>query len=184
MDNTHPAFLPKWRKHSKYNYGKQGVTVRSQHATGQRIVSQHDDDGETKFVSVPHQPYERWIDPAGFVCPLLVSPNRLAKEDPTYAATMKAQKTAAGWLPYDSLPAGSGLTMKEWEIKREEVIQERQTRRARHEAAYAKAFQAREELIANKTGEELAKAIRSIGPAIVDAVDQMDQKRTKRAKAE
>jgi len=70
--------------------------------SGQRVVARTPDGKE---VSVPHLPYEWWIDTAGNVCPLPVSTNRLPKQFAhQYAQAIRSDKAERGWIKYDSLP--------------------------------------------------------------------------------
>ena len=70
--------------------------------SGQRIVGTTDEGVE---VSVPHLPYEKWIDKAGNVLEVPVSTNRQPKHFAhQYAATFRNEKRGQGWLLYSEVP--------------------------------------------------------------------------------
>lgn len=80
-----------------------------QRVTGVRIEADvFDEDGnlvrlgEMNECSVPHLPYEKWVNPAGFVIPLVVGTNRDHRQpDPNLRRIARDRQKKAGGIPYD-----------------------------------------------------------------------------------
>lgn len=77
---------------------------------GQRIVGSLRDPenpGHRVQISVPHLPYERWIDEAGNVLSAAIRTNRVQRkrggsvDDGNFKAQMEKERLKAGWVRYD-----------------------------------------------------------------------------------
>jgi hypothetical protein len=134
MSNFQPKYTP-----TVGEYGGSSITYdqRKGHKSGQRVIGTRRTDDGVNECSVPHLPYENWLDPSGNVVPLVVSTNRDPRSrDEKYRYVTIEIRKRKGWMPWDDVPYG--LTEQAWHVERD-AEQARRRERARHaSAAYAK----------------------------------------------
>lgn len=158
---------PAWSPSKTLTYSGDGVTVKARRLAPQKIVSKHMDNFEAKEASVPYQPYELMIDPAGNVVCLAVSASRIRKAGDSYGTTIMIDKLRAGWLPFDRPPmpvqgvpdcGAISRNIEEWQIEREKIIQVRQMEQARRSKEYADIYRPHEEALLKSLAEQSATA--------------------------
>ena len=133
---------PKFKPSHEVNPGQsaEGLMIHAEgilpaNVPGQRgvgILKDPENPGHRIEVSVPHLPYERWIDAAGTVCSCVVRTNRVQKkngkgstDDGNYRDRITRAYIGAGWVRYDDglgMPNGTEWTP----VFRDKLIADRQ----------------------------------------------------------
>lgn len=157
---------------------------------GQRIIARvqdADSPGRLVEVSVPHTPYERWIDDAGNVCNCPVKTNRVHKkggkgsvDDGNYQSQVTNKAfLAARWVRFDDGLGRDHSRYSTWTPEaRQKLIDERQQAQAARGAAESKAFLDKQK----QQSEEIAKAMTNALQTFADG--QKDRERRALKKAE
>lgn len=162
---------PKWKAAPEFKYNQDGgALVKANALRGQRVVAKEYESDGLKEAQVPFLPYERWIDPQGNVCNLVVNNNRGRKDpDSQYGHRVRRRKEHAGWLPYDDLPRSRDVKardMGEWVKERDSVIQLRRERHSAQQNNFGRALRPMSDILV----EGNQKALSAVMNQIVDAL--------------
>lgn len=132
-----------------------------------------------KVMQVPAARYERAIDPAGNIVPLVVCTNRGDREDPkNYDGHIMRDKTKKGWILIDHPPYGQDPA-----AHRAYCIAEIERRREAHAKAEADAassfktsMQALSEANSQAIGDAIGKSLPEIAAAVAAAMANANAK--------
>jgi hypothetical protein len=154
-----PSLQPKWSL-SNGIIEKDSITYDNESGKpgGQRVIAIADG----VEVSVPHLPYENWLDPSGHVCPLVVSTNRdPRKRDEKYRYVTTTVRIRKGWVPWDVVPVG--MTQDQWHVAREEKRTDRLNKAKAGQAIYGRVGKSEVEKLARISRKSAKKFDRLIG---------------------
>ena len=134
-------FLPEWTQPP--------LMLGTHQREMQRVIGRN---AEGKEVSVPHLPYQWWVDNAGNVVPLVISTNRDLKQmSHTYRFAIVDERRRAGWFEYEDTP----------ECKAE--IERRQKAHAENSSQFAHAFESSERRMTDSVEKVLEKVAEKLG---------------------
>ena len=156
---------------------------------GQRVVAQTRDDRQPSRrvdVSVPHTPYEKWIDLEGNVRNIPMKTTRVMErrrngsgmqsvDQGNYAAEISQHLLSCGYMRYDAPPTGE--TMAVWEARRETEIA---TRRNEHNAeamAEQKKWLDKVEHEKHSIQQALTSALESFSDGVKQRTDRAERKK-------
>jgi hypothetical protein len=123
--NLSPPYTPSMRRDpSTGTY----IPMYNDKTAGQRVVAIREEaSGDVNEVSVPHLPYESWIDAQGGQINLVISTNRNPSQlDSEYRELARRRMLSAGGFPYEYALANqyapyltAGVTEEQWPARRE-----------------------------------------------------------------
>lgn len=158
---------------------------------GQRVVAITRDDrkpGRKVEVSVPHLPYEKWIDNEGNVRQVAMKTNRVKNKNGAsvdsgnYYSQMERHYLNIGWKRYDRTPEGS--TPEAWAVDREKLITLRRTDHDAEEAATEVKFAEEAKLKGKIEGMAIAEAMKEGFESFKEGARDRSDRASKRAKLE
>ncbi len=151
---------------------------------GQRVIAITRDDQKPNRkveVSVPHLPYEKWIDAEGNVRQVPMKTNRVTRgrngkstDDGNYYSQMERHYLACGWLRYDRPP--TGVSLEQWAVDREVHIQERRTVQNENEKEVSTKFQEETKIKAGQMKDALLEALESFNDGKKERAARADRK--------
>lgn len=117
------------------------------------------------IVVVPPQRYERAIDPAGNIVPVVVASNRVDREDSGYGYKVMHAKAKNGFLFVDDVPHGKTLAQHHADCLK--IAEERKAAHAAAEIERAKNF-------VTAAQSQIQNTAEAIGKSIAAALNQRD----------